>query len=65
VLGHYEPPPDPAARATMRLRTIRDGGCVLDGAATADLLERAGFADVHALPRTGPIPLGFVIGTKS
>src|SRR5262245_57848870 len=30
VMAHYEPPPDPLPRATMRLRTIRDGGSVLD-----------------------------------
>ena len=30
VVAHYEPPPDPLPRTTMRLRTIRDGGSMLD-----------------------------------
>src|SRR5262249_62218451 len=29
VMAHYEPPPDALPRATMRLRTIRDGGARL------------------------------------
>lgn len=64
VLGHYEPLPDPLAQATNRLRTIRDGGSALDRDDAAALLRDAGYDDVHALDRTSPIPIGFVIGRK-
>jgi precorrin-6B methylase 2 len=64
VLGRFEPPPDATARATIRMRTIRDGGCTLDAAALTDLLERAGCVDVRELERTSPVPLGFVVGRK-
>jgi hypothetical protein len=64
VMAHYEPPPDPLPRATMRLRTIRDGGSVLDSGGAAELLRGAGCQDVHSLARTWPIPFGFVTGQK-
>jgi 2-polyprenyl-3-methyl-5-hydroxy-6-metoxy-1,4-benzoquinol methylase len=62
VAAHYEPPPDPLPRTTMRLRTIRDGGSVLDSGGAAELLRGAGCQDVHSLTRTWPIPFGFVTG---
>jgi SAM-dependent methyltransferase len=65
VMAHYEPPPDPLPRSTMRLRTIRDGGSVLDAGGAAELLRGAGCQDVHALTRTWPIPFGFVTGRKA
>ena len=65
VMAHYEPPPDPLPRATMRLRTIRDGGSVLDADGAAELLRGAGCLDVHSLTRTWPIPFGFVTGQKA
>ena len=65
VAAHYEPPPDPLPRATMRLRTIRDGGSVLDADGAAELLRGAGCQDVHPLTRTWPIPFGFVTGRKA
>lgn len=65
VLAHYEPPPDPLARATMQLRTIRDGGSVLDADGAAELLRDAGCQDVHSLTRTWPVPVGFVLGNKA
>ena len=64
VLAHYEAPPEPLAQATTRLRTIRDGGSELDRDSAAELLRDAGYGDVHALARTTPIPIGFVIGRK-
>jgi predicted O-methyltransferase YrrM len=64
VVGRYEPPPDPLAQATLRLRTLRDGGSVPDVDTIADLLRRAGCTAVHQLPRTGPIPMGFIAGRK-
>jgi len=65
VLAHYEPPPDPLPRTTMRLRTIRDGGSVLDADGAAELLRGSGCQDVHPLTRTWPIPFGFVTGRKA
>lgn len=65
VMAHYEPPPDPLPRTTMRLRTIRDGGSVLDAHGAAELLRGAGCQDVHPLTRTWPIPFGFVTGRKA
>jgi len=65
VMAHYEPPPDPLPRATMRLRTIRDGGSVLDADGAAELLRGTGCKDVHSLARTWPIPFGFVTGRKA
>jgi SAM-dependent methyltransferase len=62
VLGHHAPPVDPLARATNRLRTIRDGGSVLESDDAAELLRESGYEDVHALERTSPIPIGFMIG---
>jgi len=65
VAAHYEPAPDPLPRTTMRLRTIRDGGSVLDAGGAAGLLRGAGCQDVHSLTRTWPIPFGFVTGRKA
>ena len=65
VMAHYEPPPDPLPRTTMRLRTIRDGGSVLDADGAAELLRDAGCTDVHSLARKSPIPIGFVAGRKA
>ena len=64
VLGRYQPPPDPLALATLRLRTIRDGGSLIDDATAVGLVEGAGCTDVHLVPATGPLPLAFVTGTR-
>jgi precorrin-6B methylase 2 len=64
ILGVFVPSPDPLARATSALNTVRGGGSVLDEARAAELLEDAGFADVHPLERTMPMPLGFVLGRR-
>lgn len=65
VMAHYEPPSDPLPRTTMRLRTIRDGGSVLEAGGAAGLLRGAGCQDVHPLARTWPMPIGFVTGRKA
>jgi len=65
VMAHYEPPPDPLPRTTMRLRTVRDGGSMLDSGGAAGLLRGAGCLDVHSLARTWPVPFGFVTGRKA
>jgi hypothetical protein len=52
-------------RTTMRLRTIRDGGSMLDSGGAAALLRGAGCQDVHSLARTWPVPFGFVTGRRA
>jgi SAM-dependent methyltransferase len=64
VVACYEALADPLHHATMALRIVRDGGCLLDAAAAADLLRDAGCADVHGLERDWPSPFGFVVGHK-
>jgi len=65
VVGRYdEPPSDALANATMVLRTVRDGGCVLDIERATELLEAAGCAHIRPLEKTWPAPVGFVIGQK-
>jgi predicted O-methyltransferase YrrM len=65
VVARYDPPPEPLASAALRLRTIRDGGSWLETAELVDLLTAAGWADVHEVPKPGPVPLGFVAGCKA
>jgi SAM-dependent methyltransferase len=64
VLGRFEPPPDPLAEATMTLRTIRSGGCVISDNRAQELLRDAGCTSIRVLDRTGPAPMSFVIGQK-
>jgi predicted O-methyltransferase YrrM len=64
VLGRFATRPDPLARATMELRTVRSGGCTIDAARSSELLETAGCRSVHELALPGPMPMGFVIGQK-
>ena len=64
AVGRFDPPADPLARATQRLRTVRDGGTSLDEADAVRLLTAAGWTDVRPLPRTGPVPMLFVVGRK-
>lgn len=64
VLGTYAPPPNPVARATIALRTVRDGGTVLDVDDASALLRDAGCADVGPAERDWPVPLNFVLGRK-
>lgn len=64
AVGCYEAPDDRLARATGRLRTLRDGGSVLEEREVIELLEAAGWQDVRALPRRDRSPLGVVAGRK-
>ena len=64
ALGIFVPPPDPLAAATGALRTIRGGGFELDPERGIKLLEHAGCTAVHVAPRTGPVPLGLIVGQK-
>ena len=65
VVGRYDPPPDPLASATLRLRTIRDGGSWLESEEIVDLLGAAGWTAVHVVPKSGPAPLTFVAGRRA
>jgi predicted O-methyltransferase YrrM len=64
VLGRFESPPDPLAEATMTLRTIRSGGCVLDNSRATELLQDAGCTSIRVLERSVSLPIGFVIGRR-
>jgi predicted O-methyltransferase YrrM len=59
-----EGPPTPLASAVATLRTIRSGGAQLDAKHATELLENAGFINVHEAPKQGPAPIGLVIGVK-
>lgn len=59
-----EGPPSPLANAVATLRTIRSGGVQLDAKRATELLENAGFTNVHEVPKQGPAPVGLVIGAK-
>lgn len=65
VVARYDPPPDPLTHATLRLRTIRDGGSWLETSECIELLGKAGWTDVRALPKNGPVPFTFIAGRKS
>jgi len=64
AFGLMEGPPSPLANAVATLRTIRSGGVQLDVKRATELLEDAGFSDVHEAPKHGPAPVGLVIGAK-
>jgi hypothetical protein len=64
VLGRMDAAPDPLAQATSLLELLRGGGVDLDAKRAMELLEDAGFIDVHVAPRTGPVPLELVVGRK-
>lgn len=61
----FDIPPDPLASATMRLRVLRDGGSLPEPDAMVRMLEEVGWSDPHVVPKTGPITLTFVAGTKA
>ena len=65
VLGRFEPPPNPLAKATSALETTRNGGTILDVEHATDLLRDAGFTSIRAHGPTGPVPIRFVIGQKA
>jgi predicted O-methyltransferase YrrM len=65
VVARYEPPPDALAAATLRLRTIRDGGSWLETDEIVELLRSAGWADPRVLANTGPAPITFVAARKT
>ncbi len=56
---------DPVMAAADDLFTVRSGGSVLDPAQAILRLERAGFADVHEVPRTWNPPLRFIVGRRA
>lgn len=64
VVARYDPPSDELANATLRLRTIRDGGAWLETEEIIGLLGASGWADVRTVPTAGPMPLTFVAGRR-
>ena len=64
AFGLMESPPTPLAHAVATLRTIRSGGTQLDAKRATELLENAGFTDVHEAEKKAPVPVGLVIGAK-
>jgi SAM-dependent methyltransferase len=65
AFGLMESPPTPLAHAVATLRTIRGGGTQLDAKRATELLENAGFTEVHEADKKTPVPVGLVIGTKA
>jgi SAM-dependent methyltransferase len=64
VFGRLSPLSDALAQAVNQLRTMRAGGVEISPARAIELLESAGFADVHIAEKRGPSPLELVIGRK-
>ena len=64
VVGWFEPPPDPVARATSALTVVRDGGVPLDGDEIAAMLRDAGCSQTTRLHHGRPIPMGLFGGQK-
>lgn len=64
VVGRYDPPPDPLAAATLRLRTIRDGGAWLEAGEIEHTLRHTGWTDVRIVGHRGPGGLMFVAGRR-
>ncbi|MGZ4125398.1 MAG: SAM-dependent methyltransferase [Actinomycetota bacterium] len=64
VLGRNRPMPDPLSEAVATLRTVRNGGSVIDTADAVRLLDAAGCTDTHAAPSAGPVPLELVLGRR-
>ena len=64
ALGRFVAPPDPLIEATHALRTLRSGGETIDAKRALELVENAGFEDVHVAPRPGPVPLELIVGRK-
>jgi SAM-dependent methyltransferase len=65
VVARYDPLPDPLADASLRLRTLRDGGSRLSTEEIIDVLRGAGWADVRVLTTPGPVPVTFIAGRKA
>jgi SAM-dependent methyltransferase len=64
VVGRFDPPPDPLARATSTLGVVRDGGDPLTDDEIASMLTEAGCAQATRLDHGRPVPMGLVGGQK-
>jgi SAM-dependent methyltransferase len=64
AIGRIDVAADPLDRATQRLKMVRDGGSVTSDEELIGLLTDAGWVDVRLLPRTRPVPVGFIVGSK-
>lgn len=61
IVGLYAAPPEPLAQALTALRIVRSGGYPWTPVEAANLLERAGFADVAIIERTWNAQIQFVV----
>lgn len=64
AVARYDAPSDPLLRATLQLRTIRDGGSWLETDQVIRLLQDAGWSDVHQLAKPLPNSPTFIAGRK-
>lgn len=65
LFGRFASPPEPLAEAVTRLRVVRSGGSVADAEQIGAAVSAAGFEQVHEVPRTWQMPVGFVAGRRS
>lgn len=64
VVGRYDAPPDDLANATLKLRTIRDGGSWIETHDVVDRLKAAGWADIRTLPKPAPVAPTLIAARK-
>ena len=64
VLGRFDAPADPVARAAERLQTVRGGGASLEADHAIELLREAGCTDAVTIDRSWPLPVDFTVGRK-
>lgn len=64
VLGCFDSPADPVARAVDRLQTVRGGGASLEPDLAIELLREAGCTDAVTIDRSWPLPVDFTVGRK-
>jgi SAM-dependent methyltransferase len=64
VVGRFDPPPDPVARASSALGVVRDGGALLGDDEVLAMLRDAGCAEATRLDHGRPVPMGLFGGRK-
>lgn len=64
VFGLFAGAPDPLSQELLRLRVIRAGGHPFGPGEVEEVLEAAGFRNVHAVERTWHAPAAFVVGQR-
>jgi SAM-dependent methyltransferase len=64
VVGRFDPPPDPVARATSALGVVRDGGAALSDDEVLAMLRDAGCVEAARLDHGRPVPMGLFGGRR-